>query len=212
MGILSIRALVLSNVVTVQRWLLVFNNVDDSNVLNGRWPNIGSGSVLVTTRNAKPFFTMSKSKIEVKAFSDSEGPQCLISLTGREDVRSKEELAAAKLLNELLGGHALGISQIAALIRSRTISIQEAAELYQNYAHALHDVEAQPAIDGDSTVDLTTLWALQFNALKPDSRSLMAVMAYISPDRINDTIFNLKNKIISPKAKKALRFCMNLPS
>ncbi len=53
---------------------------------------------------------MSKSKIELKASSDDEGPQCLLSLVWQNDVPLLEEVAAAKCLSKLLGGHALSIS------------------------------------------------------------------------------------------------------
>jgi len=116
---------------------------------------------------------MSKSNIEVKAFSDDKGPQCLLSLAGQEDVPPPEEVAAAKRLSKLLGGRALDISQIVAFIRSRTISIAEVLELYQEFAHELHDAERQPAVDSDTPVNLKTLWALQFSGLDKGTRIQM---------------------------------------
>ncbi|KAI1427346.1 hypothetical protein F5Y12DRAFT_792364 [Xylaria sp. FL1777] len=176
---------------TGQRWLLILNNVDDPGILKGNIPTVGQGSIIVTARNAQPFFELTSSLIRINPFSVEEGSECLISLTGRRGFDEVEELAAAKALTIKLGGHALGISQVAALIRSRGISIKTGDNLYEKNQRRLHSFRARQTFDSSFEHDLTTLWSLQFESLHREAEKLLGIIMFLSPDDISTKLFDL---------------------
>ncbi|KAI1125146.1 P-loop containing nucleoside triphosphate hydrolase protein [Nemania abortiva] len=176
---------------TNQRWLLILNNVDDPSILKGNIPTVGQGSIIITARNAQLFSELTSSLIQINPFSVEEGSQCLISLVGTREFNEMEELTAAKALTTKLGGHALGISQVAALIRTRGISIKTGDSLYENNQRSVHSFREIQTSDSSSEHDLTTLWSLQFESLRPASEALLGIMMFLSPDDISTQLFNL---------------------
>ncbi|KAI0433436.1 hypothetical protein F5Y09DRAFT_298923 [Xylaria sp. FL1042] len=176
---------------TSQRWLLILNNVDNPEILKGNIPTVGRGSIIVTARNAQPFFELTTSLIRINPFSVEEGSQCLMSLAGTRGFDEGQELTAAKALVNNLGGHALGISQVAALIRSRQISIKTGHDIYEKNQRRMHSFRPRQTFDSSSDHDLTTLWTLQFESLHRETEILLGIIMFLSPDHISNKLFDL---------------------
>ncbi|KAH6635094.1 P-loop containing nucleoside triphosphate hydrolase protein [Chaetomium sp. MPI-SDFR-AT-0129] len=94
------------------RWLLVFDNVDDPDLLADFWPTDGAGSILITSRN--PLVTLDISSelpaIDLPPMPIKEASLCLQKLSSREDERGGLE-TCAKIASQL-GGLPLAIVQM----------------------------------------------------------------------------------------------------
>lgn len=167
------------------RWLLVLNNVDEPQILQDYWPSTGRGFILLTSRVSTPlpFLMLSRSFVRVSEFSTEEGAQCLINLIGQRAPTSDEDYDAARTLTNMLGGHALAISQMAALIWSRGLSIKEGATQYQAQQRNVYGP------DGRNN-DLAALWTWQFGNLSPDERQLLGIIMFLSADAIPENLLN----------------------
>ena len=79
-------------------WLLVFDGVEDPDILNEFWPYDGPGSVLITSRS--PFSWTSA--LPLRPFTSDEATEYLLKITGRE--ASEEARKAVVDVSRRLGG------------------------------------------------------------------------------------------------------------
>ncbi|KAF8851460.1 hypothetical protein BDZ45DRAFT_730880 [Acephala macrosclerotiorum] len=96
------------------KWLMIFDNAEDGDVLLDYWPLASRGMVLVTTRNHSLSFDVADSGLEISHFNAEEGPGFilhLLSIDIANNLTHTEAQSAAELSNRL-NGHALAISAI----------------------------------------------------------------------------------------------------
>ena len=103
----------------------------------------------------------------------------------------RAEVEAAKLLLKMLNGLALGIRQMAALIKAKGEGVQSFLNRYRR--GGLDDNEFLKLEDYDFS--LNTVWQTAFNTLKwKDTYNngygyrLLGVMTYLAPDSLPNTI------------------------
>lgn len=84
-------------------WLLVYDSVDDSSIINDFWPYDGPGSILITSRNPFPWMT----SLSLAPFSISEATDYLLNLTRRE--KSSEARRNVEDVSQKLGGLPLAL-------------------------------------------------------------------------------------------------------
>lgn len=84
-------------------WLLIYDSVDDSSIINDFWPYDGPGSILITSRD--PFAWMKP--LSLLPFSTSEATDYLLSLTRRE--KSSEARGNVEDVSQKLGGLPLAL-------------------------------------------------------------------------------------------------------
>jgi hypothetical protein len=93
-------------------------------------------------------------------------------------------LASAQHVSLLLGGHALGISQVAAFISAKSISISSFTALYKNSPSRVHRVRRDGwAFHGYSHA-LDTVWKMSFEALPENGKNLLALLCFLAPEEI----------------------------
>ena len=141
--------------------------------------------------------------LEVKEFSEDEGSQLLLQLLGRHEV-TKSEKEAAFEVSTVLKGYALAISQMAAYIKARSISITNFLILYKKYPKRLHR-ERRPGwkyLGYNHALD--TVWDISFEALGKESMSCLIIMSFLASDSIPEQLF----KITDPaKLPEMVSFC-----
>jgi hypothetical protein len=161
------------------RWLIIFDNVEDPELLRPYWPT-GQGHSLVTTRNHLLAFHPADSGLEVQPFSSQEGAEFLSHLLSR-DVdysTSNDDLTSAIQLSNTLGGHAFAISQIAGLIHRRAWSITEFLRIYKRNSYKMLQ---------HGTLD--ALWRLPFRSLSGSASSILGIICLLNPDAIPQELF-----------------------
>ena len=186
--------------------MLVYDNAENPDQLEKYWPSNGNGSVIVTTRHKNIFFDLTQAELQIEPFSEDEGADCLLSLLTEEHGVIADR-AAAMQLSQQLGGLPLGISQLAAFTRTRQLTLDKCAQLYGQRKRRMHtDTNARYS---EYKQDLTTVWAMQFHALieHPNSRALLGVLTFISPDAIQENLFNLPWDLEDPQIPESILFC-----
>lgn len=99
-----------------RRWLLVFDNADDINILRHVWPGNACGSVLLTSRDFNSAHSLASAGFNLQPFDDSVGADVLLQYIGRDKV-APADMAEAESINHALGGLPLALDQVAGFIR-----------------------------------------------------------------------------------------------
>ncbi|RAO64269.1 uncharacterized protein BHQ10_000281 [Talaromyces amestolkiae] len=171
-------------------WLLVFDNVEDLEMLDEHWPAYGSGSILITSRDplVKSYGYSLKRGLSMPQLDTSDGEKLLIKLTDRR-MLSSEEQASATAIAEVLGGLPLAIVQMAGVITRQDLTFSEFLLRYQKESsHAeLLNLKLGPSkarVGYEHTI--ASVWALEH--LEEGSQALLQAMSLLDPDSIPEYI------------------------
>lgn len=176
-------------------WLMIFDNVDDFDVLADFWPKLGRGSVLVTSRD--PFAKQNlytkyqKNGIDLPQLSEAESKTLMQQLT-HVTAEAGQTKALARIL-EKLDGFPLAISQMSAVFRDLRLSYSDFLKYYEEEGieRLLTLLDSKESIGAHS---LVTLWALK--RLLPATRALLQVISLLDPDKIpEDLLIDRKNEV-----------------
>jgi tetratricopeptide (TPR) repeat protein len=156
-------------------WLLIFDNAQNPRDLTRYLPKIGSGHVIVTSRNqnweslAKP--------LEVLVFERPESVKFLLRRTGQRDEKAAEALADA------LGDLPLALEQAGAYVKETGISFEDYLKRFQEERNEILRY-GKPDTYPET---IATTWELSVKAASketPESLDLLNLCAYLSPDMI----------------------------
>jgi hypothetical protein len=166
-------------------WLLVFDGVEDGEVLNGFWPYNGPGSVLITSRNPYSW----SASLELKPFNISEATSYLFHVTGREPVDGDEIQAAMTIANRL-GGLPLALSQMGSIAASKDISFAKFLNSFEEHegSQAFYDWRFPDKVRYTSNYEsnVASVWA--FDRLEKGA-ALINVISFLDSDAIPESIF-----------------------
>ncbi|KAH6690763.1 P-loop containing nucleoside triphosphate hydrolase protein [Leptodontidium sp. MPI-SDFR-AT-0119] len=177
-----------------KKWLLIFDNAENESILQGYMPVGVNGSILMTSRK---YFNFAKDMCRggetVKQFDEEQSWGLLLKMLGedwKKKVESPVEMEAAKSMLRQLEGLALGIQQTAVLVKDPEIGGESIEETYRQFRDRIKTLP-QRHLSERSTSEkaLDALWDITFNALTPEARVLIGVLAWLSPDRISIDLF-----------------------
>lgn len=180
------------------KWLLVFDNVEDVDLLMRYWPAASRGQAVITTRNHSLAFYPCDGGLEIKEWDTDTGSQFLLHLLSTDigHQLTEDEAHSAQELARSLSGHALAISLMAGLIHRRSWSIKEFVELYKRQPQKVHGIFGNNSINA--------LWDMSFRNLNERSRAILGVLAFLTPDSIPQALFEPKDTSNCPDS---LSFC-----
>ena len=171
------------------KWLVIFDNANDPTILTEYWPQ-GSSSILITSRDplAKSLFSTRTSGIDLDPLDDVDGAGLLMRLTGVTLNSQEDTEEQAKRIAQLLGGVPLALSQMAGIIRRQDLTLSEFLDLYVD---ASEHSDVHKTKFGDQSTKtyahtIATVWAIE--DLKPQTRRLLELMAYLDPDNIQEEL------------------------
>ncbi|KAH6626633.1 Tetratricopeptide-like helical [Chaetomium sp. MPI-SDFR-AT-0129] len=178
------------------RWLIVYDNAEDPQVLQEFWPLAGRGQALVTTCNSQVAFEFADTELEIAKWDNEEGSKFLLHLLQTDSALDLEasEITSAHELADKLSGHALAISAMAGVIHRRAWSITEFMEFYNQ--HRSQVLLRTPAIKA--------LWDISFQTLDAQSHAILAVMSFLEPDSIPQALLEPEDPAALPAS---LAFC-----
>ncbi|KAL8711218.1 MAG: hypothetical protein Q9220_004363 [cf. Caloplaca sp. 1 TL-2023] len=198
---------------TDKRWLLIFDNAENINLLEPYWPQ-SSGAILITSRSWVNFnFDPERKGATVELFNEVQRLEVLYRLldwdaTTRDETISTDDLETVQKLLLNKGGFGLGlaIQLTSSLIRAyqfRDESLRDLLEAYEIHSKKIPDRPPHDsALNTSHVVDV--LYSIAFAALSPHARTLLNVLCLLSPDVTQEAIFNPKNQdVLSPM----LDFC-----
>jgi hypothetical protein len=166
-------------------WLLIFDNADDLTLLRDFWPVLGSGSILITSRDplAKTRTHVSVSNgLDLEPLDTKTAGSLLRRLTSRDkttDIDLSENIA------HKLSGLPLAISQISGTISRRDLSLEEFSELYDQEALRA-DFHKTSLETGSEVKTLWTVWS--FEDISANATALLGVVAFLDPDQIPEEL------------------------
>lgn len=165
-------------------WLLIFNNVDDLEHIRVFWPQCNLGSILITSRD--PLAKRNRDGLDLEPFQPSQAAELLRRLLKLSDTEENVDISIK--LSIKLGGLPLAITQVAALIERWDMTLEEFLAHFESQTSIARVAKHKPASDTHDYYQhsLFTVWALE--SLIPGALALLQVMAFLSPDAIQESL------------------------
>jgi hypothetical protein len=188
----------------IVNWLIIFDNVDNLDVLAEYWPKFGRGSVLVTSRDPFAKHTLYvECGIDLAPLSNSESEVLMQRLTHvRADSHQKDALAA---IAQNLDGLPLAIDQMSGVFRRLRLSYTAFLKYYNEEGiQGIFEKHTEPT-DSHRARSLATVWA--FDQLSKSTKALLQVICLLDPDDIPEELLIDKCGVVKlesyPKSKGA---------
>lgn len=142
--------------------------------------------------------------MEIESFSTTDGADFLKHLLQTQN-DSEVEKQARLDLSERLSGHALAISQMAALINAKQMSVTNFVPYYDKYTRKIHRERKAGWKYVGYNHALDTVWLLSFGALSEQAKTCLSIFAFLDPDRIPDKLFEPSENVDLPGVLDCLR-------
>ena len=165
------------------KWLLILDNADDPDILNDYGPAMGTGSVLITSRNpiVKDGVYMGSARIDLPSMPAKDAGAFLHKISGRQTEKNSFNLCIQ--IAETLGGLPLAIIQIGSIIRRQHLSLKDLIEYYEEDAKTLHETSV-PGLTYNQTI--ASVWAV--DSLPSQASALLRVISMLDPDGIPEEV------------------------
>lgn len=168
---------------TDKKWLLIFDDIESRSLCDKYWPKSSHGSVLVTTRKSKSKFSPALDRIKLSNYSKEDGANllihCLSCLSGQEKSVINAEFEQATEISSMLMGKPLLISQIAAFIRAKKLSLKEFLKENKSTYRNSSDNRA--------------IWNFSIKSLDKDVREFFGSLSFLRPDSIPRELIVLRH-------------------
>jgi len=161
------------------RWLLIFDNVDNFEALMPYLPKNNNGNILITTRLQRGIVGK---KVDIAVFSEEEAVAFLLRRAERKDTEGAAELARR------LGYLPLALEQAAAFLAGKKkYSFTDYIAMLEQ--HGLDMFERDDEIT-DYKLPVTATWQISLGKITMDSaRQLLNLIACFASDRIPLSLF-----------------------
>jgi DNA-binding SARP family transcriptional activator/Tfp pilus assembly protein PilF len=162
------------------RWLIVFDNVDDPEVLSDVLPPVGDGEVIVTSRN--PAWRSLGPTVQVLAFDREESRAFVAARTGERDVVLLEALV------EALADLPLALEHACAYLDQTGVGVRGYLDLLDRRQDLWFS--ARPVSGRRPSV--ATTWAVAFDRVRqrsPAAAELLELFAFLAPDAVPVDLF-----------------------
>lgn len=186
------------------RWLIIFDNLDNEDVISSYIPNNGvCGHILVTTRN----LTLDLGgHIDLSVFDLGEA-LCFLDNRLAECVHLEKDADAFKKdLCLRLGCLPLALEQAAAYIKVTRTNFSRYLKMLNESGLEAFDIGADRYnMPEHYTKSVTTTWEISFNTIALEgAKQLFYLCAYLAPDRIPVKLFTEKREILPEPVRSNL--------
>lgn len=187
-------------------WLLIFDNVEEINIVLDRWPASSHGSILLTSR--REIISPGILSLEVPVFTDGQGAEFLMKLVNstRNIPESPDELSSATELSRLLGGLPLGLTLVATQIRRKQYSISKFLPFYKQHWNRIHQADAD-SLKPYYHHSLETAWDISFSQLAEDSQDANILFGTLSVLHSGDIPVDLFRAVGIDEYPPTMKFC-----
>ena len=169
---------------TTDRWLLIFDNVDDPQAVKPFRPQNPKGRILITSRVQRLETLGVAGAIALDMMTKAEAEEFLQRRTERNPIAPSEHQSIAALA-KTLGYLPLALEQAAAYILAKGIGFGAYLRSYEK--RRLQLLEKEKPQTGDYPESVATTWAINFEAVQTSSEAaadLLRVSAFLAPDNI----------------------------
>ncbi len=161
-------------------FLLIFDNVEDADILEQIWPANANASVIITTRSPSIASRRTANVLFLECFERDAGNDVLCALTGKQPSGEKDQAAITEICR-LLGGLPLAMEQISGFMIDRGCSYEEFLGIYRKSAEKILAKSKAPVEYNHTSV---TTWDISFGRLSIEAETLLNVLAFFDPDSI----------------------------
>ena len=169
--------------------MIIYDNVDDTGLLDEYVPAGSSGSVLITSRDPESQHGLAKQGCKVQSFDRIEGRDFLLNLLPGVDDNDKAYVDKVSEITDQLGGLPLGLKHVASFLRECGIGISELSEL-------LNDTEQNAQVFADTSGfaklgyghTLSTVWSISLSKLDSETLNILGLLSFLDPDGIPEII------------------------
>ncbi|KAI1483709.1 hypothetical protein F4774DRAFT_425415 [Daldinia eschscholtzii] len=189
---------------TDRTWLLIFDNAENEDWINSYWPHavLDRGSILITSRKPSFGIYLARTSLPIEPFNPQDGPDFIFHLLHNRNPSTKEKSAACKLSN-LVGGHALALTQASSLIYKRRWSIDKYLEMHTRHPQRLRDAHTVEWMHAGYPEGVKTVFLMSFQTLSDSASAMLSILALLAPDAIPESIFINESTILPLR----LQFC-----
>jgi hypothetical protein len=182
-------------------WLLVFDNADSPDILPDYIIDSGRGSILITSRDpaAKNLFWQSSMVIDVEKFDPGEGIEFL-----KRQSRNQHQLEMCREIVKHYDGHPLALAQIAGFVKHEYLSFSDVLDYVRNPDEAPRLFDHNYGVRDIARGTLPVRFEAGISQLPPSSRSLLEILSFLDPDRIQESILIREGKTKYNQARKHL--------
>ena len=166
------------------KWLLIFDNADDLDVLKPAWPGSAAGFVLLTSRDANSAFALASGGCQIKPFDLETGSAALLNFVGVNH-ESESNHSVARDITSVLGWLPLALSQIGGFIVQRKVPLQKFLALYERNSAS---VDSRKAMSMNYDRTLATVWEMSLSSLSGNAKVLHLLLAFFNPDMIHESL------------------------
>ncbi|HZR39229.1 MAG TPA: FxSxx-COOH system tetratricopeptide repeat protein [Ktedonobacteraceae bacterium] len=188
-----------------KEWLVIFDNVEDLQLIKAFLPTARQGALLFTSR-LHVFDTLAH-PIELQPLSLEEGTHLLLRrarMLHREQTDaqlSSTDLITAHTIVQELGGLPLALDQAGAYIEATRCSLEDYLHLFRSSQGRLLDERASYT---DHPLSVSKTFTLAFEQLErnnPSAAELLTVCAFLSSEAIPETFFSKGAEHLGPRFK-----------
>ena len=173
---------------------MVFDNVDDNDLLTSNWPSTGHGQIVVTCRSELVAASPAAGAVEIPPFTREEGGTLLLRLARKTEV-TDDDRSAAEELSEMLGGLALAIEITASQIFVKKKSMKQFLPYFKKHKQSLRAPPRYAPTNPYYSQTLKTVWQTAFESLDENSSHLLGLVCFFAPDDIPRGIINTDDPI-----------------
>lgn len=177
-------------------WLLILDNApdDDATFLRGFWPVGKTGSILVTTRNARLAREFSVAKHHLLEPIDEDASVRILTdqLPG---MKTTDLEMQAREVSRQLGHLPLALSQIAGYLIESGCDLVGFLKIYNDFQNRtdLHSI-SNPGSTTGYHHNLSTVWAVTLSLLQRKSATALqtlSILAFLDPDGMSRAVFEV---------------------
>lgn len=140
--------------------------------------------MLATSRDPSVGFGTAAKPHHVEPFGREEATSTLLTLVGARNPSTAERISAATIA-ESLGGLPLAMAQISGFIVQQRLSMGDFIPLYERNASKINK---RSMSRGSDDQNLATIWEVALASLPGSSGTLQALLAFLDPDRVHESI------------------------
>ncbi|OTA54149.1 hypothetical protein K449DRAFT_439560 [Hypoxylon sp. EC38] len=205
---------------TVTKWLVIYDNVESSTVLDQFWPISTQGQVLITSRKSAFAVQPANDGIEILPFTIETGRDYLLRYLRRNPEASggtgsatmnfaaatnPQELKSAEILSQMMGGQPLALTQVASIGFKSHYNLERLLKFYQNNPRRVREKVNSELLHAGYSLYMSTVFLFSFKELSPESFTLLSIMSFCNPNGISESIFAVNSPDDLPESLDFLR-------
>lgn len=172
----------------------MFDNLDDGEIVKRVWPSSQRGSILVTSQNAAPSFSLSQTIYRLQSFSKEEGCDVLCKLieshTSELFTEAATDRTSALELSSKSGGLPLALTQIAASMLTINCTLEEYLSVYEEQRAIGHNLQPFVSpVDFRYEHNMETVWDVTLSKMDDRTTFFVGLLSFLDPDSIPELLF-----------------------